>query len=166
MLGLFYRLSCLLYVICYWYLFLLDKTRWNNHSYLFGLLGFLFLITDGNRYWYVWSTWLLVSYHRWQQILVCMVYLASCFLSWMATDTGMFGLLGFLFLITDGNRYWYVWSTWLLVSYHGWQQILVCLVYLASCFLSRMATDTGMFGLLGFLFLITDGNRYWYVWST
>lgn len=50
-LGLFYRMSCLLYVVCYWYLFLLDKTRWNNHSYLFGLFGLMFLITDANRYW-------------------------------------------------------------------------------------------------------------------
>lgn len=51
MLGLFYQMSCLLYVVCYWYLFLLDKTRWNNHSYLFGLFGLMFLITDANRYW-------------------------------------------------------------------------------------------------------------------
>lgn len=51
LLGIFYRLSCLLFVVTYWYLFLLDKTTWNNHSYLFGLIGILLLFTDANRYW-------------------------------------------------------------------------------------------------------------------
>lgn len=51
LLGLFYRLSCLVFVMTYWYLFLLDKTSWNNHSYLFGLIGILLLLTDANRYW-------------------------------------------------------------------------------------------------------------------
>lgn len=51
LLGIFYRFSCLLFVVTYWYLFLLDKTTWNNHSYLFGLIGILLLFTDANRYW-------------------------------------------------------------------------------------------------------------------
>lgn len=51
LLGLFYRLSCVIFVVTYWYLFLLDKTTWNNHSYLFGLIGILLLLTDANRYW-------------------------------------------------------------------------------------------------------------------
>ena len=50
-LGLLYRLSCLLFVTCYWYLFLLDKTTWNNHSYLYGLCAILLICTDANRYW-------------------------------------------------------------------------------------------------------------------
>lgn len=49
--GLFFRFSCLLFVVPYWYVFLLDKTAWNNHSYLFGLLGTIFLFTDANRCW-------------------------------------------------------------------------------------------------------------------
>ncbi|XP_014681352.1 PREDICTED: vitamin K-dependent gamma-carboxylase-like [Priapulus caudatus] len=49
--GLWYRASCLAYCVCYWYLFLLDKTSWNNHSYLYGLISILLLITDANRYW-------------------------------------------------------------------------------------------------------------------
>ncbi|CAG2106332.1 unnamed protein product, partial [Medioppia subpectinata] len=34
--------------MCYWYLFLLDKSRWNNHSYLFGLLVTLMSTTDSH----------------------------------------------------------------------------------------------------------------------
>ncbi|KAL3875762.1 hypothetical protein ACJMK2_033680 [Sinanodonta woodiana] len=52
-LGLMYRINCLIFVICYWYLFLLNKTAWNNHSYLYGLMGILLLITDANRCWSV-----------------------------------------------------------------------------------------------------------------
>lgn len=51
MFGLKFRISCAIYVGCYWYLFFLDKTTWNNHSYLFGILAFLFAISDANRYW-------------------------------------------------------------------------------------------------------------------
>lgn len=50
-LGYRYRISCLLFTIPYWYIFLLDKSVWNNHSYLYGLLGILFTITDAHRYW-------------------------------------------------------------------------------------------------------------------
>lgn len=53
MFGFLYHLSCVLFVTTYWYLYLLNKTSWNNHSYLFGLMGILFLIVDGNRYWSV-----------------------------------------------------------------------------------------------------------------
>lgn len=51
MLGCFYRLSCLMFISTYWYVFFLDKTAWNNHSYLYGLIGFQLTIMDGNRYW-------------------------------------------------------------------------------------------------------------------
>ncbi|XP_068190663.1 vitamin K-dependent gamma-carboxylase [Antennarius striatus] len=53
MLGLFYRLSCLMFISTYWYIFFLDKTAWNNHSYLYGLIGFQLMLMDGNRYWSV-----------------------------------------------------------------------------------------------------------------
>ena len=48
--GFRYRISCFIFVSIYWYMFFLDKTTWNNHSYLYGLFGFLLLLTDGNRY--------------------------------------------------------------------------------------------------------------------
>ncbi|KAM9841200.1 vitamin K-dependent gamma-carboxylase [Aulostomus maculatus] len=51
MLGCFYRLSCLMFISSYWYVFFLDKTVWNNHSYLYGLIGFQLTLMDGNRYW-------------------------------------------------------------------------------------------------------------------
>lgn len=51
MLGLCYRLSCVLFLLPYWYVFLLDKTSWNNHSYLYGLLAFQLTFLDANRYW-------------------------------------------------------------------------------------------------------------------
>ncbi|XP_052029894.1 vitamin K-dependent gamma-carboxylase isoform X4 [Apodemus sylvaticus] len=53
MLGLCYRLSCVLFLLPYWYVFLLDKTSWNNHSYLYGLLAFQLTFMDANRYWYL-----------------------------------------------------------------------------------------------------------------
>lgn len=52
MLGLCYRISCVLFLLPYWYVFLLDKTSWNNHSYLYGLLAFQLTFVDANRYWY------------------------------------------------------------------------------------------------------------------
>lgn len=51
MLGCFYRLSCLMFISTYWYIFFLDKTAWNNHSYLYGLIGFQLTFMDANRYW-------------------------------------------------------------------------------------------------------------------
>ncbi|XP_033644268.1 vitamin K-dependent gamma-carboxylase-like [Asterias rubens] len=51
LLGAFYRLSCLLFIIPYWYIFFLDKTVWNNHSYLYGLISFQLLFYDANRFW-------------------------------------------------------------------------------------------------------------------
>ena len=38
-----------LFIIPYWYMFLLDKTHWNNHSYLFGLMGILFTIIESDQ---------------------------------------------------------------------------------------------------------------------
>jgi vitamin K-dependent gamma-carboxylase len=49
-LGFKYRLSCLCFMLPYWYLFALDKTTWNNHSYLYGIIGFQLLLVDANRY--------------------------------------------------------------------------------------------------------------------
>ncbi|XP_055604178.1 vitamin K-dependent gamma-carboxylase [Uranotaenia lowii] len=49
-LGYRFRYSCALFVGTYWYVFLLDKSSWNNHSYLYGLLGTLFLFTNANAY--------------------------------------------------------------------------------------------------------------------
>ncbi|XP_062869697.1 vitamin K-dependent gamma-carboxylase [Trichomycterus rosablanca] len=51
MLGCFHRLSCLTFIATYWYVFFLDKTTWNNHSYLYGLIGFQLTLMDANRYW-------------------------------------------------------------------------------------------------------------------
>ncbi|XP_059145030.1 vitamin K-dependent gamma-carboxylase-like isoform X2 [Physella acuta] len=53
MLGFFFRYSCAMYLISYWYIFFLDKTSWNNHSYLFGIMAFLFAVSDADRYWSV-----------------------------------------------------------------------------------------------------------------
>ncbi|XP_046860535.1 vitamin K-dependent gamma-carboxylase-like isoform X2 [Xenia sp. Carnegie-2017] len=50
-LGFCYRSSCVLFITTYWYIFFLDKTVWNNHSYLYGLISIMLLLTDGNRYW-------------------------------------------------------------------------------------------------------------------
>lgn len=47
-LGYKFKASCLMFTIPYWYIFLLDKSSWNNHSYLFGLLATLFACTQAN----------------------------------------------------------------------------------------------------------------------
>lgn len=49
MLGYHFKLSCLMYSVCYWYVLLLNKATWNNHSYLFGLCGILFLVSDADK---------------------------------------------------------------------------------------------------------------------
>ncbi|XP_054254557.1 vitamin K-dependent gamma-carboxylase [Indicator indicator] len=50
MVGLCYRLSCVAFLVPYWYLLLLDKTSWNNHSYLYGLLAFQLALMGADRY--------------------------------------------------------------------------------------------------------------------
>ncbi|XP_002069156.2 vitamin K-dependent gamma-carboxylase [Drosophila willistoni] len=50
LLGYRFRLSCLCFIVPYWYIFLLDKPTWNNHSYLFGLVGLLLLFTRAESY--------------------------------------------------------------------------------------------------------------------
>ncbi|MGH0179078.1 UNVERIFIED_CONTAM: hypothetical protein FKN15_000731 [Acipenser sinensis] len=40
-----------MFISTYWYVFFLDKTTWNNHSYLYGLIGFQLTFMDANRYW-------------------------------------------------------------------------------------------------------------------
>lgn len=50
MLGCCYRLSCAAFLGPYWYLLLLDKTSWNNHSYLYGLLAFQLALMGADRY--------------------------------------------------------------------------------------------------------------------
>ncbi|XP_059052353.1 vitamin K-dependent gamma-carboxylase [Achroia grisella] len=51
MLGYKYRLTASMFTISYWYLFLIEKSFWNNHSYLFGLVGLLLACTQANCYW-------------------------------------------------------------------------------------------------------------------
>jgi len=52
-LGFLFRLSCFSFMITYWYIFLLEKCHWNNHSYLYGLMSFMLLLSDANHYWSV-----------------------------------------------------------------------------------------------------------------
>ena len=47
--GLFYRLSAILFFLSYTYIFLLDKAQYNNHYYLISLLAFLLIFMDANR---------------------------------------------------------------------------------------------------------------------
>ncbi|XP_038210572.1 vitamin K-dependent gamma-carboxylase [Zerene cesonia] len=50
-LGYKFRLSSWAFTICYWYLFLIEKSFWNNHSYLFGLVSLLLSCTEAGNYW-------------------------------------------------------------------------------------------------------------------
>ncbi|KYM96640.1 Vitamin K-dependent gamma-carboxylase [Cyphomyrmex costatus] len=49
-LGLRFRIACACFVLPYWYIFLLEKTYWNNHTYLYGIVATLFLGTEANKY--------------------------------------------------------------------------------------------------------------------
>ncbi|RDD40460.1 Vitamin K-dependent gamma-carboxylase [Trichoplax sp. H2] len=51
--GLKYHFMTTWLAICYWYIILLDKTAWNNHTYLLGLFALFFSVTDANRWWSV-----------------------------------------------------------------------------------------------------------------
>ncbi|XP_065507672.1 vitamin K-dependent gamma-carboxylase isoform X2 [Caloenas nicobarica] len=50
MAGCWYRLSCAAFLGPYWYVLLLDKSSWNNHSYLYGLLGTQLALLGADRY--------------------------------------------------------------------------------------------------------------------
>lgn len=53
MLGLFFRTACLTFAVSYLYIFLLDKSLFNNHIYLFILLAFLLATTHADRFFSV-----------------------------------------------------------------------------------------------------------------
>ncbi|CAG4966769.1 unnamed protein product [Parnassius apollo] len=50
-LGYKFRLSSIMFTVCFWYLLLIEKSYWNNHSYLFGLVGLLLTFTQANCCW-------------------------------------------------------------------------------------------------------------------
>ncbi|CAK9798058.1 Vitamin K-dependent gamma-carboxylase [Anthophora plagiata] len=50
MLGFRFKLASACFVIPYWYIFLLDKSYWNNHTYLYGIVAILFWGTEANKY--------------------------------------------------------------------------------------------------------------------
>ena len=47
-LGYKFTISCWMFTLPYWYLILVDKSVWNNHTYLFGLMGLLFSCSSAN----------------------------------------------------------------------------------------------------------------------
>ncbi|EZA52552.1 hypothetical protein DMN91_005843 [Ooceraea biroi] len=49
-LGLHFKIACACFVLPYWYIFLLDKSYWNNHTYLYGIVATLFWGTQANKY--------------------------------------------------------------------------------------------------------------------
>ncbi|XP_050676122.1 vitamin K-dependent gamma-carboxylase [Leptidea sinapis] len=50
-LGYQYRYTSWLFTLCYWYIILIEKSFWNNHSYLFGLVALLLACTQANCLW-------------------------------------------------------------------------------------------------------------------
>ncbi|XP_076618257.1 gamma-glutamyl carboxylase [Colletes latitarsis] len=50
MLGSRFKLACACFVVPYWYIFLLDKSYWNNHTYLYGIVATLLWSTEANKY--------------------------------------------------------------------------------------------------------------------
>ncbi|EDV21673.1 uncharacterized protein TRIADDRAFT_30165 [Trichoplax adhaerens] len=51
--GFYYRIASIWLALGHWYLILIDKTAWNNHTYLFGLFTIFFSVTNANRWWSV-----------------------------------------------------------------------------------------------------------------
>lgn len=49
-LGLRFKLACACFILPYWYIFLLDKSYWNNHTYLYGIVAILFWGTGADKY--------------------------------------------------------------------------------------------------------------------
>ncbi|KAL0099045.1 hypothetical protein PUN28_020235 [Cardiocondyla obscurior] len=49
-LGLHFKIACACFVLPYWYIFLLEKNYWNNHTYLYGIVATLFWGTEANKY--------------------------------------------------------------------------------------------------------------------
>lgn len=47
-LGLFYRISSLVFAFCYTMIFLIDKTNYNNHYYLISMLAWIMIFLDAN----------------------------------------------------------------------------------------------------------------------
>ncbi|MDA0284442.1 MAG: HTTM domain-containing protein, partial [Planctomycetota bacterium] len=47
--GLFYRVSAVLFCLAYWYAWLIDKTEYINHYYLCGLIAFLMIFLPAHR---------------------------------------------------------------------------------------------------------------------
>jgi len=50
-LGFFFNYTIWLHIIPYWYVFFLDKTTWNNHTYLFGLVSTMLAFTSANHFY-------------------------------------------------------------------------------------------------------------------
>ncbi|XP_076269277.1 gamma-glutamyl carboxylase [Rhynchophorus ferrugineus] len=53
MLGFKFRTSVFMFGIPYWYILLLDRTFWNNHSYLFGLVTLLLMGSSAHHFFSV-----------------------------------------------------------------------------------------------------------------
>ncbi|EFN74492.1 Vitamin K-dependent gamma-carboxylase [Camponotus floridanus] len=49
-LGLHFKIACACFVLPYWYIFILDKGYWNNHTYLYGIVATLIWGTEANKY--------------------------------------------------------------------------------------------------------------------
>lgn len=58
MIGLFYRTAIFLFLLCFTYVFLLEKVLYLNHYYMIIIFGFLLFFMPANRYFSVDSTYL------------------------------------------------------------------------------------------------------------
>ncbi|XP_049773987.1 vitamin K-dependent gamma-carboxylase isoform X1 [Schistocerca cancellata] len=62
MLGFHFKKSCVAFILPYFYIFLLDKATWNNHTYLYGLIALLLLGSNANHYWSLDAVFCKVKY--------------------------------------------------------------------------------------------------------
>nr|XP_039273169.1 vitamin K-dependent gamma-carboxylase-like [Styela clava] len=50
MIGFLYRINIISFTVIYWYFFILDKSTWNNHSYLYGLIALLLSVSNAENF--------------------------------------------------------------------------------------------------------------------
>ncbi|XP_075735561.1 gamma-glutamyl carboxylase [Rhipicephalus microplus] len=94
--GAFFKQSCLAFLLPYWFIFLLEKSRWNNHTYLYGLIVLLLSVTGANRLWSVdsWRKSVIrnTDIPRWNYALLrCQIFLVYFIAGLKKTDRDWIG---------------------------------------------------------------------------
>lgn len=179
-LGFCYRFCCLSFTLGYTYLFLLEKSVYNNHYYLIALLGLLLSVIDGHRWASLDARRLELSptVPAWQlyllrfQLVVVYFYggVAKLNPDWLAgqplglwlEDTRL-DSVAVVYLLTYGGLFFDLWIGYLLL----WPRTRLAAMVVATAFhLTNLQLFTiGIFPYLGIASLVVfcepDEPRRW-----